>query len=199
MEPVSTTNNNRFASSENIIESSTTSIYVSQQQIDPYNFIPKPIFKPTTNTVVPAQLKYVITEFKDILQSTPVEVDEFEEEDMFSIRIIDWIEKYNFAALDTIFEFYASGELNEKTISHILMALGNANNSKTYNKRLEKLEEFLKSSSPKIRYGAIIGISNLDDPEAIRYLSNALEKERIPVLKGTLKSVIKQLKKTESE
>src|SRR5882724_781372 len=138
-------------------------------------------------------------EFRKILERSTVGVDEFEEEDIFAKHITRWIERYGFETLDTLSECYGANEINEKTMSHILMALGNANNYKTYRERLHILEEYLESSSSKIRYGAVIGISNLDDPKVLPALLRALDKESIPVLKGTMKSIIKQLRETANE
>ncbi len=138
-------------------------------------------------------------EFRNILKTSIIGVDEFEEEDLFAQRITNWIEKYEFEALDITSEFYTSHEINDKTMSHLLMTLGNANNHKTYNERLSILKKYLRSPSSTIRYGAVIGISNLDDPTATPALLKALKKEKIPVIRGTIKSVINQLKKPEGE
>ena len=136
-------------------------------------------------------------EFRKILETSIIGVDEFEEEDLFSQRITGWIERYEFETLDIISEFYTSREINDKTMSHILMALGNANNYKTYNERLMTLKKYLRSPSSTIRYGAVIGILNLDDPKAIPALLKVLKEEPIPIIRGTIKSVINQLRETE--
>lgn len=131
-------------------------------------------------------------EFKSIIEERMLDVENYDE-DLTNNNIIEWIEKYGKYALDTIFQYYRTGSLKDSLLSEILISVGQVNSYWSYNGRVGLLEYFLQDNSPKIRYGAIVGFSYINSKESFLVISTALKKEKIPILKNILKSVLNEL------
>jgi hypothetical protein len=65
-----------------------------------------------------------------------------------------------------------------------------------YRLRLWLLTESLKNSSPWVREGATIGLSRLNDPDAIPSLESAIQKEQRQLLRKQMNKAIARLKRT---
>ena len=136
-------------------------------------------------------------EFTDIIAKYPSDVDIYEEEDIFSRYMTEWIRNNKINAINIIKEYFDSRILNQEGFKSILMILGSINDYETYSERKNILVNFLNDPSPSVRYGAIIGLNNLNEYEVVNEIENRLKIEPIPTLRGTLKSVLKHLSKSE--
>jgi hypothetical protein len=63
----------------------------------------------------------------------------------------------------------------------------------SYRFRLWLLERSLGSLKARIRDGAILGLSSLNDPHAISYLKLAIEQEKCSELRKDMEQVLAQL------
>ena len=81
----------------------------------------------------------------------------------------------------------------ELDILYLLEIMG-----KNGEERLATLLIFLRSDKLKEIDAALIGLSNLDNPEAIKEVKKVYD-TAIPPLKATAKAVLKQLRDTEKE
>ena len=102
----------------------------------------------------------------------------------------------------TYYEDMAINVLNyliEKNSVHDLLAsdtliwLGLYKNQKTHYKQLRTLIHFLNSPSIKIRYGALIGLENLDNRLSIPAINRAIMNEQFLSLKMEMMDVVKSI------
>jgi len=77
--------------------------------------------------------------------------------------------------------------------SDTLIWLGLYKNHKTHHKQLRTLIHFLNSPSIKIRYGALIGLENLDNRLAVPAINRAIMNEQILSLKMEMMDVVKSI------
>jgi len=113
--------------------------------------------------------------------------------------ISQWIERRGMPAVELLENYINLRLVGDNIISDLLIALGDTNYQWDYKDRLHYLEQMLSDKSPKIRYGALIGISNIDSPSSISRIKDFLKKEKIIPLINTAKSVIEQLRATQKE
>jgi len=131
-------------------------------------------------------------EFLHIIKTSPTDVDIYEEEDIFSNRIIQWINKDKNKSINILLEFLEKDLLNDDVISKILTNLGLINDFETYTLRKSILLNYLNDNSNTIRYASIIGLSRLNTHDIIVDLKKRLDIEKLPAFRGTLKSIIQQ-------
>ena len=100
---------------------------------------------------------------------------------------------YENIALDVLTNILDENRINELLVSDTLIWLGLFNHEKTHYKRLRTLIHFLNSASTKIRYGAVIGLENLDDPKALSFIKRAMINEKFKPLKIEMKDVFESM------
>lgn len=137
-------------------------------------------------------------EFKNILKNKSLETEDYEEDTFFNDSLLEWIEKYGKYALDSLLQYYKANLLKDTVVSEALITVGKVNSYWSYNGRLSLLTYFLQDNTAKIRYGAIVGLSYMNSHEVSPYISTALEKENIPLLKNILRSVLDQLEEAKT-
>jgi HEAT repeat protein len=87
-------------------------------------------------------------------------------------------------------------QVNAEVASEAMRWLGHIDHPITYRSRLHLLERSLHNSSARVRDGAGLGLASLDDPHAIPYLKQAIEREQYQELRHDLKQVVIQLEST---
>lgn len=117
-------------------------------------------------------------------------------ESEFSRGLISYIRKYGNAAIATLERLIVTEQVNAEVASEAMRWLGHINHSITYRSRLYLLERSLHNSSARVRDGAGLGLAFLDDPHAIPYLKQAIEREQYLELRYDLEQVVIQLDST---
>ena len=85
---------------------------------------------------------------------------------------------------------------NHEVASELLRWLGRMTHPQTLQARRWLLERTLFCSSPRVRDAAGLGLASLDDPHAILYLRQAIERELCPELREDLRLTLTQLEAT---
>lgn len=116
--------------------------------------------------------------------------------DEFENKFGVFIHKYLAKAITSLLIYIISGSLPTSVVHAILTIVGRISDPETHSARLWLLEHCLNLSSQKIRDGAGLGLSYLDDPAAIPYINNAITKESNPLLRNNLRLVLIQLERT---
>lgn len=114
-------------------------------------------------------------------------------ESKFSRELIQLVTTYKQAALAIVSDIIISGHTNPEVASEALRWIGRMDHSQTYSNRLWLLESCLNSSSSKVRDGAVLGLSSMDDCNAIPYIKSAIEREHISDLRKDMKQLLEQL------
>jgi hypothetical protein len=114
-------------------------------------------------------------------------------ESSFSHQLISFVKKYGNDALEAITCLIVYERVNSEVIGEALRCLGRIEHTESYEYRRWLLERSLGLSSTRVRDGAIIGISFLDDKHAIPYLKSAIQKEKCSELKADMETVLEQL------
>lgn len=114
-------------------------------------------------------------------------------ESEFSRKLISFIKKYGDKALEAITSLIVYEKVNAEVATEALRWLGDLEHTPSYSFRLWLLERSLRSSKARIRDGAILGLSSLNDPHAISYLKLAIEQEMCTELRKDMEQVLAQL------
>lgn len=85
---------------------------------------------------------------------------------------------------------------DHEVIAEALRWLGKMTHQSTKDARLWLLEHFLFSDVPQIRDGATLGLSFMNDPSALEYLRDAVNRERVEELREDMAQVLEQLTRT---
>lgn len=117
-------------------------------------------------------------------------------ESQFSKALMDLVKKYGNAAVGVISQLIIDEMVHDEVASEALRWLGRINHPLSYRARLQLLERSLSCSSARVRDGAALGLASLDDPHAMTYLKQAIERERHAALKDDMKQVLTQLEGT---
>ncbi|MEH1898196.1 MAG: HEAT repeat domain-containing protein [Nostoc sp.] len=116
-------------------------------------------------------------------------------ESNFSRGLVSCVQKYGNDAIEAITCFIVYEKISPEVASEALRWLGEINHAESYKFRLWLLERSLNCPSSRVRDGAILGLSYLNDPHAITYLEQAIEQEKIIELREDMKQVLAQLKR----
>jgi hypothetical protein len=153
---------------------------------------------PSSTTYLPSS-ETVEQELRRLFAAACDEIFEDGMESVFSRGLVSLIKKYGNAAVETVTNFIAGEVVNPEVASEALRWLGHIDDPFTYRNRLLLLERSLWHSSARVRDGAILGLASLDDPSAIPYLEEAIEREQIQELRRYMIQVLDQLKNTQRE
>ena len=113
----------------------------------------------------------------------------------FSKGLVSCIQKYGNNAIEVITGFIVYEKVSPEVASEALRWLGEINHPESYKFRLWLLERSLSCPSSRVRDGAILGLSYLNDPHAITYVDEAIKQEKITELRKDMKQVLAQLKR----
>ena len=117
-------------------------------------------------------------------------------ESTFSRRLECLIENFGDLAVTIIAQLILREVVSSEVASEALRWIGLVDHPATRIYRLWLLREALKCSSSRVRDGAILGISFMDDPSAIESLVEAIEREKGPELRQDMQQVLRQLEET---
>ncbi|MGC1375934.1 MAG: hypothetical protein WA821_06925 [Anaerolineales bacterium] len=135
---------------------------------------------------VSSEVEYVFDTYSD-------EVYDDKEEDRFSIELEAVIWRWGIPAVDIIYNNIQAGVIKGIVITKTLEIFGDVRHPSSYNHRLWMLETFLFSPSPRIRDGACLGLSLINDFHSLPFLQMAASSEKIAELKLNLENLIRQL------
>ncbi|MEG3975458.1 hypothetical protein QT970_12665 [Microcoleus sp. herbarium8] len=111
----------------------------------------------------------------------------------FSKKLILLIKEYADEAIEIITGIILYERVNAEVATEALRWLGNIDHAPSYRFRLWLLERSLSCSKARIRDGAILGLSSLNNPHAISYLKLAIEQEKCTELRKDMEQVLAQL------
>jgi hypothetical protein len=116
----------------------------------------------------------------------------------FSRGLISYVRKFGDTAIAALVRLIVTEQANAEVASEAMRWLGHIDHPITYRSRLHLLERSLHNSSARVRDGAALGLASLDDPHAIPYLKQAIEREQYQELRYDLEQVVIQLESTYS-
>ena len=114
----------------------------------------------------------------------------------FSRQLEAAIRQYSGQAICEIDHLIGSPECDAEVASEALRWMGLLSHQGTHKYRLWLLKKNLSSASPRIRDGALLALSFLDDPAAIDCVREAVKKESHAELKLDMERVLQQLEDT---
>ena len=115
-------------------------------------------------------------------------------EDQFKEDMINWLEKFQLLALESLLQYYNENKLLPSLLSEILELVGDVSLNDLGQVKIDLLKYIFISENLEIRHGVVEGISNLVPQFAIPILEEILKKEDSIVLKTKISSYIYQLK-----
>ena len=131
--------------------------------------------------------KYITTspeeEFRQMTIEAEGEVFEHGMESVFSLSLTGFIETHKERAISIISTLLATGTVDKAVAMETLHQLGQSEHEPTYDARLNLLVQNLESDLAMIRYGAMYGLSSMDDPKDYsRYRDWLMRQEKDPDL-----------------
>ncbi|MGH7451784.1 MAG: hypothetical protein ACRENG_10590 [bacterium] len=114
-------------------------------------------------------------------------------ESEFSNELVALVEEHGDTAVKAIAHLIISEIVSAEVAAEALRWFGRMDHMPTYNARLWLLERSLFCSSAQVRDGAALGLAAMDDPHAITYLKQAIQKEKHAALREDLTQVLMQL------
>jgi HEAT repeat protein len=117
-------------------------------------------------------------------------------ESEFSKELIDVVKMHRVEAIEALASLLIEEKVNLEVASEALRWLGHMDHPASYRHRLWLLERSLRCSSPRVRDGATLGLAFLDDPQAIPYLKQAIQREQVYELRADMEQALAQLEST---
>lgn len=131
--------------------------------------------------------------FRALLMAGKDQIFEDGIESEFSKDLIRLIKKYGNDALAELAYFIVYEKASAEVTAEALRWLGLMDHLPSYHWRLWLLERSICSRSARIRDGAALGLAFLDDPDAIPYLRQAVDREPVKELRADMQQVLTQL------
>lgn len=103
------------------------------------------------------------------------------------------VKKYGNEAMEAITCLIVYEKVNLEVAGEALRWLGRIEHPESYEYRRWLLERSLGLNSTRVRDGAILGLSSMDDKHAIPYIKQAIEREQCAELKVDMEQVLEQL------
>ncbi|MFV2045346.1 MAG: HEAT repeat domain-containing protein [Anaerolineales bacterium] len=152
---------------------------------------------PSSPTIGSGTLRGIGTELIDVMKrlywQASDEVFEDGVESQFSRSLLDLLAKYGAIAVSALAKLVTDARANEEISAEALRWIGLMDDGSTKKHRLWLLERSLSSPSARIRDGATLGISFMDDPGAAAGLREAIESEQIGELREDMKTALEEL------
>ena len=108
--------------------------------------------------------------------------------------LINFIHRYGHVAIHAINIAIRDGKINTVCAGELLRQLSEIEVSGIRDKMTGMLTDYLSNPSPRIRDGAIMGLSNIGSLEAMRALELHLDNESDPFLYVVIRQIIKSIK-----
>ncbi|MDP1713898.1 MAG: hypothetical protein Q8L41_04055 [Anaerolineales bacterium] len=147
-----------------------------------------------SSTIESENSRLLVAQATSIFTNAKEEIFEDGMESEFSRNLSDFILSFGQPAMEVIIDLYFSNSVNTEVVSESLRILGRLRHRNTYRERLWLLERcLLYSPFARIRDGALLGLSFLNDKLGIPPLKSAIEKESILELRHDMERVLTQL------
>jgi HEAT repeat protein len=147
-------------------------------------------------TSIPSAQFQLIDAFVDLVTTPHTEETEKERSSLIE-ALKKFLNKYGsegFELLKTYIEILLKSE-QETLISDILEIIGESENPDSKNDRRIYLEDqLIKNKKQKIRYGALLGLENIESQQSIPALRQALRDEDVPVLRELIHEILRLLR-----
>ena len=137
----------------------------------------------------------LLQEVKDLFEGGASEFFHDGMESHFSRKLLGLLRYRGQDALAAIAEYLSSDEGKPEVVSEALRQLGDFGGPETLPKRWSILSYGLKSHSPTVRDGAILGFASLGDPKALPLLLEAWNSEQVRELRQLIERVAAWLKR----
>lgn len=115
----------------------------------------------------------------------------------FSRRLITFIQRYKDYAVVLIAAYSERDNANPENVGEALRWIGRMRQPDTHISRFWLLTRSLNHSHAYVRYGAILGLGSMDNPEAIPLVRRAIEAETVRELHADLQGLLSQLLATQ--
>jgi hypothetical protein len=117
-------------------------------------------------------------------------------ESRFSRGVLSVVRDHGHGAIEAIREVIEEPGHSHEAASEALRWLGEIQDPKTSNARLQLLEGGLRHPSARVRDAAGIGLSALGDPHGIPFLESAVERETVRELRADLQQILDELRES---
>ena len=121
---------------------------------------------------------------------------EHSEETEFAKKVLGFIDHYHSYAVDALSDYIEANPSKTDLAHEVLRLVGQSEDSPSQVERRQLLERNLLSHSPRIRYGAILGLAYMNDPNSVHQVKRVLEQEKTKVLRKILNQLLDQLQST---
>lgn len=146
----------------------------------------------SSTSISPEEYQMSIS-FKDILTNCSMEeLDEKSSPLINETRF--WIEKFGIKAVNLLKMYMNSNYPNRYVLAELFEMLGDVNNQASYDDRKILLESNVNNSMPEIRYGAVLGLANMNSKTSLNILKEAFSSEKVPLISNTIMTVIDLLR-----
>lgn len=153
---------------------------------------------PSSSIAPESQSEWLTRILWKVLSAAREEVFEHGMESVFSLRLSSFIEMYEEQTVRVISRLLASGSVDKEVAMETLRQLGLSEHEPTHDARQKLLLQHLDSDLAMIRYGAMYGLSYMDDERIVPSIRRAYQKETYPDLLNFMKVVLDQLDDTET-
>ena len=130
-----------------------------------------------------------------LFQAAAHEDFEFGTESPFIKSLDTCVTQYGTKGVLAIASIILNARAKPRVIAEALRWLGNLTHQPSYLLRLRTLEVCLGSPSRWVRDGASLGLEAMNDPRAIPYLREAVNREQLPELRKDLEAVLRELER----
>ena len=118
---------------------------------------------------------------------------ENDEDTDFNSRMYNIVTRWGIQPINRIISLIKSSQIRGLFVSKLLQSLGDIVHPSTHLHRRNALESSLFDDSPRVRDGACLGLSVMNDASSLPYVIIAAQREDVPTLKQNLQSLIIQL------
>lgn len=135
-------------------------------------------------------------EFRQLTIAAKEEAFEHGMDSEFSLSLENFIELYQGLAIRIISDSLASGNLDKVVAMETLRQMGLSEHEQTHEARLKLLVQYLSSDIVMTRYGAMYGLTSMDEPRIIPDVERAFANETDPYLQKYMSAALAQLRET---
>ncbi len=135
----------------------------------------------------------VVDRLRVLFQQGTDDIFEDGVENEFSKQLLSLIRENCTETALTIASMIDNQAANLEALSEALRWIGHVDDSRSFRIRRWLLERALFSNSAKVRDGAVLGISYLNDSHAVTYLRDAIAKETISDLRKDMQQALREL------
>jgi len=136
---------------------------------------------------------FVSKKVKEIFCDSESEIFKAGMGSVFSQRLDSMISYYGVLTLRALSDLLSNRQTNIELLSETMRTVGRNADIKTKNLRFRFLIEGLNHTSAIIRDSASLGLCDMEDPQAIPYLEDAISREKYDSLKNDYKQIIEDL------